>query len=112
MRKYCFALDLKDDEKLIAEYEMYHKKENVRPEINKSIIDAHILNMEIFRTGNRLFMVIEVSEEYSHELKKVMDDHNPHVQEWEQLMDTFQQALPWAKEDEKWVLMQQIYSLN
>jgi L-rhamnose mutarotase len=112
MRKYCFALDLKDDEKLIAEYEMYHKKENVRPEINKSIIDAHILNMEIFRTGNRLFMVMEVSEEYSHELKKVMDDDNPHVQEWEQLMDTFQQALPWAKEDEKWVLMQQIYSLN
>jgi L-rhamnose mutarotase len=112
MKKYCLALDLKDDEKLIQDYEQYHQPENMRQDIVKSIRDAHVLNMEIFRTGNRLFMIMEVDNEYSHNIKKRMDESNPAVVEWEALMDTFQQALPWAKPGQKWVLMNQIFSLN
>ncbi|HEY5773409.1 MAG TPA: L-rhamnose mutarotase, partial [Chitinophagaceae bacterium] len=33
MKRFCLALDLKEDTKLIAEYENYHK--NVWPEIIK-----------------------------------------------------------------------------
>ena len=111
MKRFCLALDLVDDEKLIAEYEHWHKQENGWPEIRKSMLDAHITNMEIYRTGNRLFMIMEVSDEYSIELKANMDATNPKVQEWEQLMWKFQQPLPWAKEGEKWVLMEQIFKL-
>lgn len=50
---YCLALDLKDDPRLISEYEAYHN--NVWPEILKSIKDSGITSMEIFRAGNRLF---------------------------------------------------------
>lgn len=103
---------MKNDNKRIAEYEKYHLKENSRPAITKSLIDAHVLNMEIFRTGNRLFMIMEVSDEYSNALKKSMDENNPDVQEWERLMENFQQPLPWAKEGEKWVIMDQIYSIK
>ena len=56
-------------------------------------------------------MVIEVSEEFSFEKKAKMDAENQEVQEWESLMSTLQQALPWAKEGEKWILMQKIFSL-
>jgi L-rhamnose mutarotase len=111
MARYCFALDLKDDEKLIAEYEHFHKKENAWPAITKSIRDAHILDMEIYRTGNRLFMIMEVSAEYSQALKASIDANEPKVKEWETLMDTYQQRLPWAKEGEKWVPMQEIFKL-
>ena len=53
MKRYCLALDLVDDAKLIEEYEVLHKAGNIRPEIQKSITDSGIINMEIYRIGNR-----------------------------------------------------------
>ncbi|MFC0514737.1 L-rhamnose mutarotase [Mucilaginibacter angelicae] len=111
MKRYCLALDLKDDPQLIAEYEHWHKAENSWPEIRKSILDAEILDMQIYRTGNRLFMIMETSDDYEAKRKEAMDALNPKVQEWEQLMWLFQQPLPWAKDGEKWVLMKQIFKL-
>src|SRR5688572_9933653 len=111
MKRHCLALDLKDDPKLIAEYEHWHKAENGWPEIKKSILDSGITDMQIYRTGNRLFMIMETVDDYSSELKAKMDAGNPKVQEWEQLMWKFQQPLPWAKEGEKWVLMEKIFQL-
>jgi L-rhamnose mutarotase len=109
MKKHCLALDLKDDPVLIAEYEAWHKK--VWPEVRKSIIESGIVNMEIFRTGNRLFMIMETDESFSFERKSIMDATNEKVQEWEELMWKFQQPLPWAKAGEKWILMDQIFQL-
>ncbi|MDB5250204.1 MAG: L-rhamnose mutarotase [Segetibacter sp.] len=111
MKRYCLALDLADDAGLITEYERLHKTDNVRPEIRKSILDAGITNMEIFRTANRLFMIMETNDSFSFERKAEMDAANPAVQEWEQFVWKFQQPLPWAKEGEKWVLMDQIFQL-
>ena len=49
MCRYCLALDLVDDPLLIAEYEHWHKTENAWPEIKKSILDAGVMQMEIYR---------------------------------------------------------------
>lgn len=111
MKRYCLALDLKDDPQLIAEYEHWHKAENSWPEIRKSILDAEIRDMQIYRTGNRLFMIMETSDLYEAEKKEQMDALNSVVQEWEQFMWKFQQPLPWAKPGEKWVVMEQIFQL-
>ena len=109
LKRYCLALDLKEDSKLIAEYENYHR--NVWPEILKSIKGAGIENLDIYRTGNRMFMIIEANEDFSFEKKSAMDATNPRVEEWEKLMWKFQQALPWAKTGEKWILMEKIFEL-
>ena len=109
MKRYCLALDLKDDPNLIAEYEAYHK--NVWSEIIKSIKDSGIKVLNIYRTGNRMCMIIEAEEGFTFEKKAVMDESNPKVQEWETLMWKFQQALPWAKPGEKWILMEKIFEL-
>lgn len=111
MKRYCLALDLVDEPAMIAEYEHWHKSENAWPEIRKSIIDGNITNMEIYRTGNRLFMIMETTDDFSFEQKTAMDAGNPRVQQWETLMWKFQQPLPWAKEGEKWVLMNKIFQL-
>src|ERR671913_135595 len=103
MTRHCLALDLKDDPALIAEYEAYHK--NVWPEILISIKESGIEHMEIYRAGNRLFMIMEVNDSFSFHRKKLMDATNSHVQTWEILMWKYQQALPFAKPGEKWVLM-------
>lgn len=111
MKKYCLAVDLKDDQELIAEYEKWHKPENARPEIIKSIKDAGIIRMDIFRTGNRLFMIMETEDNFDFATKAAMDAGNPEVQDWEQFVWKFQQPLPWAAPGEKWVLMDQIFEL-
>lgn len=110
-KRFCLALDLKEDDSLIAEYKKYHAPENAWPEITKSIKDAGIIDMEIYLTGNRLFMIMEVDDSFDPERKAAMDAANTKVQEWEALMWKFQQALPWAKEGEKWIQMEQIFKL-
>lgn len=109
MKKHCFALDLVDDAQLIEEYKTYHQA--VWPEIIKSIKDSGIEDLEIFHVGNRLFMIMVVNESFSFEKKNDMDANNPKVQEWETLMWKYQQALPIAKEGEKWMLMEKIFQL-
>jgi len=108
--KYCFALDLKNDEQLIGEYENYHRK--VWPEIIDSIRDSGIADLEIYRVSNRLFMIMETDESFSLDKKTAMDNANPKVQEWETLMWKYQQALPGAKPGKKWILMTKIFELN
>lgn len=110
MKRYCLALDLKNDPQLIAEYEAYHRA--VWPEIKQSILDSGITNMEIYRFGNRMFMIMETDDSFSFDRKAAMDSSNPKVQEWEQLMWKFQQLLPGSKPEEKWVLMEKIFNLS
>lgn len=110
MKRYCLALDLIDNEQLITEYEQHHH--NVWPEIKASLWDAGILSMEIYRFGNRLMMVMETRDNFSFEQKVLSDAGNPKVQQWEQLMWKYQQALPGTQPGEKWVLMDKIFSFN
>ena len=109
MKRYCFALDLKDDQGLIAEYEEWHKK--VWPEIITSIREAGIESMEIYRIRNRLFMIMEVNSSFSFDKKSAMDASNPRVQEWEELMWKYQRQLPGSGASEKWILMDRIFEL-
>ena len=107
MKRYCLALDLKDDPEMIAEYEEHHR--NISPEILASIRDSGVARMELFRAGNRMFMIMEVRHGFSFAEKDKMDKANPAVQKWEDLMWKYQQALPFANPDEKWVLMEKIF---
>lgn len=107
MKQYCLALDLKDDPRTISEYEEHHK--NMSPEILASIRDSGVERMELFRAGNRMFMIMEVMDGFSFGKKAEMDALNPAVQKWETLMWKYQQALPFAKPGEKWVLMKKIF---
>lgn len=109
MKRYCLALDLVDDPTLIEEYEKYHQAS--WPENLKAIKDAGIQVMEIYRTGNRLFMIMETSDDFSFEKKSEKDKENSKVQEWEQLMWKYQQSLPHAKPGEKWIVMNKIFEL-
>lgn len=107
--RYCLALDLKNDPALIAEYERYHQ--NIWPEIKTSILGSGITSMEIYRIENRLFMIMETDETFSFAQKSIADSANPIVQEWEELMWKYQQALPSARPGEKWILMDRIFVL-
>ena len=110
MKRYCLALDLKNDPALIAEYEAYHR--DVWPEVQKSIFDAGILQLSLYRVHDRLCMFLETTDDFSFEAKAKSDSENPVVQEWEDLMWKFQKPMPWAKPGEKWQLMEKIFDLR
>ena len=109
-RRYCLTLDLKDDPALIDEYRRHHAK--IWPEITDSIKEAGIVDMEIHLLGTRMFMVMEVDENFSLDAKAKADRENPKVREWEELMWKFQKPLPQAKPGEKWLLMERIFKLE
>jgi L-rhamnose mutarotase len=110
MKVFCLALDLKDDEKLISEYEHYHRR--IWPEITASIRKSGILGMQIYRAENRLMMIMETEDDFSFDDKSRLDVGNAKVQEWENLMWKYQQALPGSAPGEKWRLMKKIFDLE
>jgi L-rhamnose mutarotase len=112
MQRFCLALDLVDNPEMIKEYEHHHAPGSAWPEVTQHDIDAGIQNIEIFRTGNRMFMLMETNDDFSFADKAAADASDPKVQEWEELMWTYQQALPGAKPGEKWVLLESIFSFR
>lgn len=108
--RYILTVDLVDDPVLISEYEKIHEK--IWPEIEASILEAGIEGMDIYRYGNRLFMIMQVGPDFTFEKKEALDKANPIVQKWETMLWKYQQALPGAKAGEKWKLMDQIFSLK
>jgi L-rhamnose mutarotase len=109
MQRHVLALDLKDDPELIEEYLTIHKA--VWPEILESIREAGITACDMYRAGTRMVMILEVDDTFSFERKTAIDEASPIVQKWEAFMWTFQQAIPAAKPGEKWVVMDQFFSL-
>lgn len=110
MKRYCLALDLVNDPAMISQYIEHHKA--VWPEITDSIKKSGIIEMQIFNVADRLFMVIEVEEGFSFEKKNKMDNQNPYVIKWEELMSTYQKTLANALPGEKWILMEKVFDLN
>lgn len=111
MKRYCLALDLHDNPELIAQYEHWHKPENFQPEIKQSILEAGITNMELYRIGTRLFMIMDTDETFTFERKAALDAANAQVQDWENFVWQFQKPVPGAKPGEKWTLMDNIFKL-
>lgn len=111
MKTFCLALDLKNDSALIAEYRHYHQPDVIWPEVVEQIRSNGILSEQIFLLGTRMVMVLHTEDEFSFEAKAVSDSTNSKMQEWERLMNKFQQPLPEAKPGEKWVLMEKIFEV-
>ena len=108
-RRYCLALDLKDDPRLIAEYEAHHRR--VWPGILASIRQSGIESMEIYRLRTRLVMIMEADDSFSFEGKAASDAADPEVQAWETLMWAYQEAVPGGTPGAKWQVMDKIFEL-
>lgn len=109
MQRYCFSLDLRPDPELIAEYVRLHQQ--VWPEVKESIRNAGVLDMQLYRLGNRLFMIMDTSDSFTLEQKAAMDAGNPRVMEWETLMGKYQEVDEAGDPTRRWQLMENIFHL-
>lgn len=110
MSRKVLILDLADDPELIAAYESHHRPGAVPGAILRSLSEAGIEIMEIYRSGNRLVMVMETAPDFDPEAKAAADAADPEVVAWERLMDRFQRPVPWAPAGAKWVEAERIFS--
>jgi L-rhamnose mutarotase len=110
MKRFCLALELHRDPALIAEYIEHHREG--RAAIHQSIRDAGVLDMQIFELDGRLCMVMDTADDFSFERKAQLDAANPAVQQWETLMEKFQQVDHATDRASKWRPMQKIFQLR
>jgi L-rhamnose mutarotase len=111
VKRYCQALHLKDDPILIEEYIRIHSELYAWPEIRAGIRSVGILEMEIFHTGNQLFMIVETPLDFNWDEAFKRLAQLPRQQEWEEFVARFQLSDPKASSAEKWELMDRIFYL-
>lgn len=109
--RHLLMLDLVDDADAIARYEAWHAAGAVPAAVVASIRRAGVTTMQIFRSGTRLAMVMEVGEAFDPVAKAQADAADPDVVAWERLMGGFQQPLPWAEPGAKWTPAALIFDL-
>lgn len=108
--RYCLALDLVDDAALIAEYEQRHQR--IWPEVRDHLRQCGVIDMQIYRLGTRLMMVMEVDEQrFSFAAMADAERQSPVVLRWEDEMSRYQRPTPWTEENNKWQLMKPIFQL-
>jgi L-rhamnose mutarotase len=110
MPRHCLTLDLKNDETAIEEYKRYHLK--IWPEVKQGLLDAGVLEMEIYLLGTRMFMIMDVDDRFSLSAKAAADAANAKIQEWEAIMHGLQQQLPEARPDQWWMVMDRVFDLG
>jgi L-fuconolactonase len=110
-KELAFALDLADDPAKIAAYRDWHGK--VWPEIMRGMAAHGVLAQNIYLTGNRLFMVLSVEDEfdYRRDFARYLEE-TPRAKEWDALMNDLQRPVPWAAKGEWWTAMERVYDLN
>jgi L-rhamnose mutarotase len=111
MQTYCFVLDLQDDPALIEEYKHYHELDKIWPSVLAAARGEGVLSEAIYLAGNRLFMILQTTDDFSLEAMAAAHAANAEMQRWEKLMWKYQKPLPFARPGEKWVPMEKIFEV-
>ena len=112
MKRYCQTLDLKEGEAIAAEYEHWPSPEHIWPEIPEGIRAVGILNMEIYRLGSRLFMIVETPDDFDWDAAFSRLSQMDRQAEWEDFVAQYQRVEPGSSSAQKWQLMKRIFSLD
>lgn len=109
-KRYCQFLKLNPN--TLDEYRYWHDSKNVWREIPEGIRKAGILDMEIYIINDLSFMIIETSADF------VWDEAFGRLAtferqaEWEDFVSRFQEAEKGKRSEEKWQLIERIFSLH
>jgi len=111
-KRFCKMLELKNDPALIDAYKKVHARNMVWPEITQGMKEVGIIDMEIYLSGTRLFMIMDTLPDFDHQLAMAELAKKPRQAEWEAFVSRFQKTSSEASADEKWSLMERIYKLD
>lgn len=107
MKRYCQTLTLVDDEELIAKYVEAHA--HVWPEIIAGQREVGIVDMQIYRRGRSLFMIMDTVDDFEFGRDMARLAGLPRQAEWEAYVAQFQGCAADASSADKWQLMERIF---
>ena len=110
MKRFCQTLDLRDDPEMIEKYVEAHSR--VWPVVQAGIREAGILDMQTFRRGKRLFMIMDTVDDFDFVADNARLAGLPRQAEWEAYVAQFQGCDPDAPSTQKWQLMDKIFELE
>ena len=115
MKYFASTLNLKNDPALIQKYIDHHK--NVWPGILKSVRRSGITQCKIFICGRQLFMYMETTDDYDPKgADNLPNSYTPEEKElddqWQELMQNFQEQIPGHPKDMWWIPMDEIFDLD
>lgn len=107
MKRYCQTLTLVDDPELVSKYIEAHR--HVWPEIIAGQHEVGILQMQIYRHGRQLFMIMDTVDDFDFARDMARLAGLPRQAEWEAYVSQFQGCAAGASSAEKWQLMERIF---
>lgn len=109
-KRYCQFLKLNPE--TIEQYKYWHNSANIWKEIPEGIRNVGILDMEIYTVNDIAFMVIETQIDFKWDEAFRKLASLDRQCEWEEFVSKFQIAENGKRSDEKWQLMERIFSLD
>lgn len=107
MKRYCQTLTLVDNPEMIEKYVEAHA--HVWPEVIQGQREVGIVDMQIFRRGRSLFMIMDTVDDFDFKRDMTRLATLPRQAEWEAYVSQFQGCSANARSDEKWQLMERIF---
>ena len=109
MKRYCQTLDLYNDKELIEAYVEEHA--HAWEEVKAGIREVGIVDMQIYIYENRLFMIMDTTDDFDMERDYARLATLPRQAEWEAHMAKYQKAALGQAANEKWIPMKRIFKL-
>ena len=107
MKRYCQTLTLVDNPEMIEKYVEAHA--HVWPEVIQGQREVGIVDMQIFRRGRSLFMIMDTVDDFDFKRDMARLATLPRQAEWEAYVSQYQGCSANARSDEKWQLMERIF---
>ena len=110
MKRYCQTLELINDSCLLRKFEEECQK--IEPEVVNGIKQAGILNLQIFRYENRLFMIIDTPDDFEWEKNMARLALLPRQKEAKANVTRYQKINPRTNSTENWERINKIFDLE
>lgn len=105
--------ELINDSAAIKQYEFYHSKAGVWPEIGEANKVSGISEVKIYRYGNRLVLLMTYPENTDrHKMDSLYTSVGEKVTLWGKIMSNYQRSLPGVDTTQKWVEMKLIHDYS
>ncbi|NPD82513.1 L-rhamnose mutarotase [Prevotella sp. PINT] len=110
-KRYVQTMELKDSEELIRRYCEAHDELHMRPEVLAGMREVGILEMELYRLGTQVVMIVDAPEDFDWDTAMAKLAQLPGQDDWEAYVAQFQQCNPTDTSDQKWKMMDRIFRI-
>lgn len=109
-KRFCQFLKL--NQETVDQYKFWHDSRNIWKEIPEGIRRAGIIDMEIYVINDIAFMVLETPVDFNWDESFGKLAGYERQAEWEDFVSKFQITAEGQRSDEKWQLIERIFSLT